>query len=136
MIVFLVTAIALVSALASVTETVATPALIVTAYEQQLADATNAARVANGAKPLVIDPTMQAYARRHTIAQERYGMHHGRAPGAENVAAGQRSIPEVIRAWLNSKGHRANMLNRRHTRMAVCGYTINGHTYWTQVFGN
>jgi uncharacterized protein YkwD len=125
---------AIMAALASAAETVPTPAPIVTAYEQQLADATNAARVANGAKPLEIDPAMQAYARRHTIEQGRRGMHHGRAPGAENVAAGQRDVPSVMRAWLNSSGHRANMLNRRHTRIAVCGYTIHGQTYWTQCF--
>jgi uncharacterized protein YkwD len=109
-------------------------AATVTPYEQELIAATNAARVAHGVKPLEADDKMMEYARKHNLAQGRRGMHHGSTPYSENVAAGQRDVPSVIRTWINSPGHRANMLSGRHTKMGVSGYTISGRTYWVQEF--
>jgi uncharacterized YkwD family protein/spore coat assembly protein SafA len=54
---------------------------------------------------------------------------------AENIAAGQRSPSEVVNAWMNSPGHRANILKRDVTEIGV-GY-VKGGTYghyWTQMF--
>ncbi|WP_338469706.1 CAP domain-containing protein [Niallia sp. XMNu-256] len=50
----------------------------------------------------------------------------------ENIAMGQRSAKEVVNAWMNSSGHRANILNANFTHIGV-GYVEDGH-YWTQMF--
>lgn len=50
----------------------------------------------------------------------------------ENIAYGQRTPREVVDAWMNSAGHRANILNATYTQIGV-GYVSNGN-YWTQMF--
>lgn len=57
-----------------------------------------------------------------------------RAAG-ENIAAGQRTPEEVMRAWMSSSGHRANILNSNYTQIGV-GYYQGGsyNTYWSQLF--
>ena len=50
----------------------------------------------------------------------------------ENIAKGQRSAQEVMNAWMNSSGHRANILNKDFTHIGV-GYVESGN-YWTQMF--
>ena len=50
----------------------------------------------------------------------------------ENIAYGQRTPQAVVNAWMNSSGHRANILNPSYTQIGV-GYASNGH-YWTQMF--
>ncbi|OAB41934.1 CAP domain-containing protein [Paenibacillus glacialis] len=56
----------------------------------------------------------------------------------ENIAAGQTTPEEVMRVWMNSPGHRANILDPRFTDIGV-GYvtgtaTSRYQTYWTQLF--
>lgn len=52
----------------------------------------------------------------------------------ENIAWGQRTPEQVVNAWMNSEGHRANILNPRYTSIGV-GYYLNGATpYWAQLF--
>ena len=50
----------------------------------------------------------------------------------ENIAYGQRTPQAVVTAWMNSSGHRANILNASYKQIGV-GYVANGH-YWTQMF--
>ena len=50
----------------------------------------------------------------------------------ENIARGQRTPQEVVDAWMNSPGHRANILNASFTQIGV-GYVADGG-YWTQMF--
>ena len=50
----------------------------------------------------------------------------------ENIARGQTTPQKVVDAWMNSSGHRANILNSSYTHIGV-GYASNGH-YWTQMF--
>jgi len=50
----------------------------------------------------------------------------------ENIAKGQRSPEAVVNAWMNSSGHRANILNSSYTEIGV-GYVASGN-YWTQMF--
>lgn len=50
----------------------------------------------------------------------------------ENIAYGQRTPAAVVEAWMNSSGHRANILNASYTQIGV-GYCASGH-YWTQMF--
>lgn len=50
----------------------------------------------------------------------------------ENIAKGQQSASDVVKAWMNSEGHRANILNKNFTHIGV-GYVKDGN-YWTQMF--
>ena len=52
----------------------------------------------------------------------------------ENIAYGQSTPQQVVNAWMNSSGHRANILNESFTTIGV-GYTVvNGIAYWAQLF--
>ncbi|BBI36402.1 CAP domain-containing protein [Cohnella abietis] len=52
----------------------------------------------------------------------------------ENIAKGQPTPQEVVTAWMNSPGHRANIMNGSYTHLGV-GYVVkNGEAYWTQQF--
>lgn len=53
----------------------------------------------------------------------------------ENIAAGQQTAAAVVQAWMNSQGHRENILNSSYTQIGV-GYASGGSMghYWTQMF--
>jgi uncharacterized protein YkwD len=54
---------------------------------------------------------------------------------AENIAMGQSDSDAVMAAWLNSSGHRANILNPQYTKIGVSGYlSPNGNPFWCQQF--
>jgi uncharacterized protein YkwD len=55
---------------------------------------------------------------------------------AENVAFGQRTAAAAVSGWMQSTGHRANIMNPTYTEMGA-GYARdpNGRPYWVQVFG-
>lgn len=50
----------------------------------------------------------------------------------ENIAMGYPTPQAVVNAWMNSSGHRANILNATYTQIVV-GYVQSGN-YWTQMF--
>jgi uncharacterized YkwD family protein len=53
----------------------------------------------------------------------------------ENIAMGQRSAAQVVTAWMNSAGHRANILNKDFSKIGVGLYqSYDGTKYWTQMF--
>lgn len=64
---------------------------------------------------------------------QKYGVSYRSA--GENIAAGQRTAQEVMNSWMNSSGHRANILNSSYTELGV-GYYVGGSygVYWTQTF--
>ena len=53
----------------------------------------------------------------------------------ENIAAGQKNAQQVMNDWMNSSGHRANILNKNYTELGV-GFVEGGSygTYWVQEF--
>ena len=57
----------------------------------------------------------------------------------ENIAAGQSSPQEVVEAWMNSQGHRENILNPNFDKMGI-GYVYSPNSeyrhYWAQLFMN
>lgn len=53
------------------------------------------------------------------------------SPAGENIAVGQRDAEAVHTSWMNSEGHRNNILNSRITEMGLG----NSGRYWTQIFG-
>ena len=64
---------------------------------------------------------------------QRFGVKYQSA--GENIAAGQKTAQQVMNDWMNSSGHRANILNKNYTELGV-GYVEGGTygTYWVQLF--
>ena len=111
---------------------------------------TNEARAAAGVAPVVDDARLDAAASGHSADQAAHQtMSHTGSNGStcgqrltaagyswrtwgENVAAGQTSAAQVVQAWLNSPGHRVNMLNPAFTGIGVgVAAGPNGVLYWT-----
>ncbi len=64
---------------------------------------------------------------------QQFGVKYSYA--GENIAAGQKTSEQVMNDWMNSSGHRANILNKNYTQLGV-GYVTGGEygTYWVQLF--
>ncbi len=57
-------------------------------------------------------------------------------PGGENVARGQRDAADVMNSWMNSEGHRANILNCSFKAIGVGAVKgVDGTIVWGQIFG-
>ena len=57
--------------------------------------------------------------------------------GGENIAYGQKTASEVMNSWMNSSGHRANILSQAYTQIGIgVAKTASGTLYWTQMFMN
>lgn len=124
-----------------------------TANEQQLLDLTNQARANSGLPMLRIDPRLCRAARLHSANMARFNSmshylegrsHQNRTAEAgypsgmvaENICASQRDPQSAVYTWLNSSGHRANMLSYQYADIGVgIGYNSSGTPYYTQVFG-
>ncbi len=52
----------------------------------------------------------------------------------ENIAMGQRTPQEVMNAWMNSQGHRENILKSEYNQIGVGVVSYQGYLYWTQLF--
>lgn len=104
--------------------------------EQQLVDLTNSERRRYGLRPLVVDQNLIKTARYHTRWMISSGQfRHTWLGVAENIAMGQPNTYAAIRAWMNSPGHRANILNGRYTRIGTTGFVSpGGAIYWCQQF--
>lgn len=104
--------------------------------EARVIEKTNSQRARHGLPPLVVDPHLLQSARNHAAwMTNSRSMTHTSKPVGENIAMGQNSSAEVINAWMNSSGHRANILNPGYTRIGVAAYTTpEGTIYWCQQF--
>ncbi|MFF6869962.1 MULTISPECIES: sigma-70 family RNA polymerase sigma factor [unclassified Streptomyces] len=60
---------------------------------------------------------------------------YGWSTYGENIAMGQQTAEQVMEGWMNSPGHRANILNCSFKELGVGLHTGDGGPYWTQVFG-
>jgi len=97
---------------------------------------TNQQREQHGLPPLEVDSELVHSARRHaTWMTVNRSLRHTSDPVAENIAMGQRDSDEVVRDWMRSPGHRANILNRRYRRIGAAAYcTPEGTIFWCQQF--
>ncbi|MCF3134976.1 CAP domain-containing protein [Streptomyces olivochromogenes] len=115
---------------------------------------TNRERRGAGLPPLAVDPRLTAAAQAYSadmVARDFYShtspegsqpWDRAAAAGSarrtigENIACGQRSAAEVVEGWMNSPGHRANILKADFTHIGI-GFAGGGRagTYWTQMFG-
>lgn len=122
----------------------------VSAIEKEVLDLTNAERQKAGLAPLQTDSKLMNSARQKStdMATNKYFSHTSPTYGspfdqmkangvsyksaAENIAMGQRTAQEVVKGWMDSPGHRQNILTPGYTHIGI-GYDANGH-YWTQQF--
>ena len=104
--------------------------------EAKIIERTNEERARRGLRPLLLDMRLMRSARRHNSWMARSGaFQHGNAPVAENIAMGQQDSAQAMNSWMNSSGHRANILNASYTKIGVSAYrSRNGQIYWTQQF--
>lgn len=114
----------------------AKPALTLHSVETKIIDRTNEQRARYGLAPLKVDRWLVESARRHTAwMTNARNLQHTNQPVGENIAMGQNSSAEVVQDWMNSSGHRANILNSSYTRIGVAAYRApDGTTYWCQQF--
>ena len=134
-------------------ETPQTPAQNIGNYQAEVLRLVNEQRANYGLSALSYSSELEAVAYAHSkdMAQNNYFNHtnlSGQSPfdrlhaasisyrsAAENIAAGQKTPQEVVNAWMNSSGHRANILNSSVTKMGVGIYSGGSYgIYWTQLF--
>ena len=122
----------------------------VTSYETEVIRLVNEIRRENGLNPLTANWELSRVARYKSqdMADNRYFSHTSPTYGSpfqmikafglsyrtaeENIAMGYSTPQAVVDGWMNSSGHRANILNASYTQIGV-GYVAQGH-YWTQMF--
>ncbi|MFJ3623183.1 CAP domain-containing protein [Streptomyces iakyrus] len=117
-------------------------------------DLTNRERARAGLPALAADPLLTAAAQAHSADMVARAFYAHTAPDGsrpwdraaaagstrrtigENIACGQRSPADVVEGWMNSPGHRANILKPGFTHIGI-GFAGGGRagTYWTQLFG-
>ncbi|MEW1825792.1 CAP domain-containing protein [Streptomyces sp. NPDC088196] len=120
----------------------------------EVVDLTNAERARAGLRALAVDPLLTAAAQAHSTDMVARAFYSHTSPDGsqpwdraaaagsrrrtigENIACGQRSAAEVVEGWMNSPGHRANILKPDFTHIGI-GFAGGGQngTYWTQLFG-
>ena len=122
-------------------------------FEQEVVRLVNAERASNGVPSLNESNEISNVARvkSEDFIVNRYFAHNSPTYGtpfemltsfqipytaaAENIASGQRTPEEVMRYWMNSPGHRSNILNSYYNNIGVgVARDQNGNLYWTQLF--
>lgn len=127
----------------------------VSSYEQKVVELVNVERQKAGLSSLTLDSAISNIARMKStdMATNNYFAHQSPTYGSagemltkygikwsawgENIASGQRTPQEVVTAWMNSPGHKANIMSTNFSKIGV-GYAVNsnGTPYWTQMFTN
>jgi uncharacterized protein YkwD len=104
--------------------------------EQQMIEQTNAQRAKYGLPALVVDQSLEKTARHHTAwMTNSHTLQHSNANVGENIAMGQHTTKEAVNDWMNSPGHRANILNSSYKKTGVAAYTAeDGTVFWCQQF--
>lgn len=119
-------------------------------YAEQVAVLVNKERITYGLQPVKVSPLLSEAANiRAGEIKENFS--HTRPNGtscftamseleiqyrsaAENIAYGQKNPESVMNAWMNSSGHRANILNEKMEYIGVGVFYQNGVYYWSQFF--
>jgi hypothetical protein len=119
-------------------------------FEQQVVELTNEERAQNGLPPLKENTELNYAADQYAEQMSESGVLSHTGPDGsqpwdraeavgyeaqtmgENIAAGQKTPEQVVADWMNSPGHRANILNPKYTEIGV-GYDDN---FWVQNFGS
>lgn len=122
----------------------------IASYENQVISLVNNIRAKNGLRTLKANWELSRVARYKSqdMHDKRYFSHTSPTYGSpfkmmssfgisyrtagENIAKGYTTPQAVVNGWMNSPGHRANILNASFTQIGV-GYVSDGK-YWTQMF--
>ena len=129
------------------------PSTDFSSYQQQVLDLVNAERTKRGISALTLDSNLSNVATKKSqdMVNKNYFDHTSPTYGSpfdmmkqfgisyrtagENIAKGQKTPQEVVTAWMNSEGHRKNILNPNFTNLGVgIAKDSKGTTYWTQMF--
>lgn len=112
---------------------------------QTLLNLHNRERELKGRAGMVLDPYLVQYAQnyaeemahRDRLVHSNISVLMGKySTAGENIAWNQRTEEEVVRDWMNSSGHRANIMNRNFTKVGFgVAKAKNGSLYWCTVFG-
>lgn len=125
------------------------------AWQKRILKQTNKHRKKHGCRKLKANKKLRKAARRHSKRMARAGTLSHQLPGeaplgkritragyrnwrgvAENIAYGYATPKSMVRAWMNSSGHRKNILNCRYRHLGV-GVVLKGGVPWaTQNFGH
>lgn len=121
--------------------------------EDEVIALVNVERRKQNCDPVHLDSRLRTAARGHSadMATHDYFSHTGRdgsspwdrarragytQPSGENIAYGYRTATEVMRGWMDSEGHRNNVVNCSSKAIGVgLAYNARGTAYWTQLFG-
>ena len=119
-------------------------------YEKKVVELVNAERAKYGLSALKLNTELSAVARAKSqdMKDKQYFSHTSPTYGSpfdmmksfgisyktagENIAMGYRTPEAVVEGWMNSEGHRANILNASFKEIGV-GHVVSGN-YWTQMF--
>ncbi|NLT10931.1 MAG: SH3 domain-containing protein [Clostridiaceae bacterium] len=114
-------------------------------YASQVVALVNAQRETEGLSALSYDSTLGGYSDirafeislvfSHTRPDGREWSTVGSGVSGENIAGGYSSPESVMAGWMDSSGHRANILKSDYTRIGVSCYSVGGTLYWVQLFG-
>ncbi|WP_110113546.1 CAP domain-containing protein [Bacillus sp. CGMCC 1.16541] len=123
----------------------------VSEYEQQVVQLVNQEREKQGLKPLELDKELSDVAREKSKDMKEKGYFDHNSPtygspfdmmkqfgieytaAGENIAKGQKTPEEVMEGWMNSDGHRKNIMSPDFTHIGV-GYVEGEMPHWTQMF--
>ena len=123
-----------------------------TSVEMEIVNLVNIERQKEGLAPLQYSSELSKVARAKSqdMASKNYFSHNSPTYGdpftmmrtfgiqyktaGENIAKGYLNAQSVMKGWMNSSGHRANILNPSFGKIGVGYVNINGTTYWTQMF--
>lgn len=122
------------------------------AYAYEVVELVNQERAKNGLSALTTDKTLMDAAQKRAV-ETNTSFSHTRPSGqnfstvlsefgisyrsaGENIAYGQKTPEDVVNAWMNSSGHRANILNSSYTTIGVGCYKSGNTYYWSQLFIN
>lgn len=117
---------------------------------REVLELVNAQRMAAGCKPLMMTAVQEDLAEQRAVEITAL-FDHDRPDGrscatvaddvkltynafGENIAAGQANAQEVMDSWMNSEGHKANILNKDYTHIGIGCFEYSGKLYWVQIF--
>ncbi|HDF4104530.1 TPA: sporulation protein [Clostridioides difficile] len=122
-------------------------------YQKEVVDLVNIERSKAGLNPLTLDSSISNVATKKSqdMIDNNYFSHNSPTYGSpfdmlkkfgisyktagENIAMGQKTPKEVVNAWMNSEGHRKNIMNPNFSKIGVgVAQKSGGSIYWTQIF--
>ena len=123
---------------------------LASSYREQVCELVNETRAQNGLTPMKLSARLSNVAQNHASDMANQGYFSHKNPlgessfdrmakegisytaAGENIAKGQQTPRDVMNSWMNSPGHRANILSKKFNKLGV-GYK---QSVWVQDFTN